>query len=635
MSRDEDLDAQARRAYADGRFEAAIASWEELFTRHLDAGRRGDAAVVGGTIALHLLIDTGMMAPVRGWHRRSERLLVAGEPQVADALLATVGTYERFLSGDAAAARQQARSAISLGEQLEFRPAVIMGRTATARLDIEDGRVDDALVAMDEIAVELTTGAVDPLTTGIAYCEIICAAQGLARYDRAREWTDMMDRWRADHAFGGLSGRCRVHRAELLRLSGPGDAAEAEALHACEELRPWLRREYGWPLVELGDIRFRRGDLSGAEEAFLTAHQRGWSPQPGLALLRLAQGDADAAAQLIDRAVAAPDPIPSKEQPPFSELRLAPLLAAQAEIAAARGDHRTLEQAAQALTGIARHFPGPALRARAQLARAQADLDDAAPARAVACAAEAVSIWADLRAPFESASARIVLGQAHQASGNAESAALEWDSARGELTAFGADFWARRVPGGADGESLGRSEIRATLRGHGKGRVIVFDGHEVLLPDLVGLRYLARLLAAPGRAFHVSELIGSPVQESAIEVLDDQAIAAYRRRLAEVEEDIEQARARGDADQEARAERDRDFLVAELSGAVGLGGRRRTTGGTTERGRTAVTRSIRYAIARVAEQNADLGDHLDRAIRTGVTCSYTPDPLVTVIWEVS
>ena len=103
-----------------------------------------------------------------------------------------------------------------------------------------------------------------------------------------------------------IHGRCRVHRAELLRISGPADAAEDEALAACAELRPWMRREFGWPLVELGNIRLRRGDLAGAEDAFLQAHDRAWSPQPWLALLRLEQGDLAAATAMVEEAVAHP-----------------------------------------------------------------------------------------------------------------------------------------------------------------------------------------------------------------------------------------------------------------------------------------------------------------------------------------
>src|SRR5215218_5379971 len=101
---------------------------------------------------------------------------------------------------------------------------------------------------------------------------------------------------------------------------------------ACEELRPHLRRELGWPLSELGRIRLHRGNVAGAEDALLAAHRAGWDPQPGLALVRLAQGDTATAAASIRDALEHPLRMPLKERPPNTELQRAPLLEAQVEI---------------------------------------------------------------------------------------------------------------------------------------------------------------------------------------------------------------------------------------------------------------------------------------------------------------
>ncbi|UUZ60179.1 hypothetical protein [Nocardioides sp. B-3] len=203
------------------------------------------------------------------------------------------------------------------------------------------------------------------------YCELVCAAQNLGLHDRAGDWTQMMEQWRHGRAFGGIHGRCRVHRAELLRISGPMDVAEDEAPAACSELRPWMRRELGWPLVELGIIRMRRGDLQGAEEAFLEAHDHAWSPQPRLALLRLEQGDLAAATAMVEEAVAHPPDLPWKERPPFGDLRLVPLPEAQAEIAAASGDLTALQRAATALAQVALRVPAGTLPAAASTAAAR------------------------------------------------------------------------------------------------------------------------------------------------------------------------------------------------------------------------------------------------------------------------
>ena len=117
-------------------------------------------------------------------------------------------------------------------------------------------------------AVAAVSGEIDPLSKGVVYCELVCALQGLSQYDLAEEWTEAMERWCRTNAVGSLHGRCRVHRAEILRLRGACDEAEREALVACEELRPYLRREMGWPLSELGRIRLRKGDIeAGFAEA--------------------------------------------------------------------------------------------------------------------------------------------------------------------------------------------------------------------------------------------------------------------------------------------------------------------------------------------------------------------------------
>ena len=192
--------------------------------------------------------------------------------------------------------------------------ACAIGQVAEARLRILDGEVEEGLALLDEAGVATISGDLDPLSTGVVYCELVCALQGLAQYDVAEEWTEAMERWCETSAIGSLHGRCRVHRAEILRLRGSCDEAEREALAACDELRPYLRRELGWPMSELGRIRLHKGDVAGAEEALLAAHRAGWDPQPGLALVLLAQGDAAGAAGAIRDALERPLRVPSKER---------------------------------------------------------------------------------------------------------------------------------------------------------------------------------------------------------------------------------------------------------------------------------------------------------------------------------
>jgi hypothetical protein len=635
------LEVRAAAAYGAGRLELALTSWERLFALHVAAGRREDAAFAAALVALNLLCETGLMAPVRGWLARAERHIAGEPPGRVHALLAIVGTYERILCGDPDAAVETAAQAVALGTAHGVDPARGLGRVAVARLTIHAGDVERGIALLDELAVDLAAGELDPLTTGNVYCELICTAQWVGRQDRAREWTDVMERWREGRAFGATHGRCRVHRAELLRLSGPAAEAEEEALTACAELRPWMRREYGWPLVELGNIRLRRGDLVGAEDAFLQAHERAWSPQPGLALLRLEQGDVETAASMLRTELELPSDLPWKERPPFGELHVLPILAAQAEVAAVAGDAATARAAADRLTAIAETYPSPGLDGCAAVADARAALLEGDTTRAAQRAQAATVAWIDLGAPYDAASARTVLGEALAAAGNPSGAALEWKAAAAAYAEFGAPLREAavraRLESGANPPTRAPTlpaGLRASLVRRGDHWEVGFGGRTAMLADLKGLRYLAALLAVPGRELHVLDLVGSDIDEAGIPVLDEEAKASYRRRLAEVEEDLAEAERDHDDARRALAERDRDYLVAELTAAVGLGGRARTTGGTAERARGAVTRSLRYALSRLGEQHPALGAHLARTVRTGAHCSYQPDPLSPVEWRV-
>ena len=199
---------------------------------------------------------------------------------------------------------------------------------------------------------------------------------------------------------------------------------------ACEELRPYLRRELGWPLNELGRIRLHQGDIAGAEEALLAAHRAGWDPQPGLALVRLAQGDVAAAAASIRDALEHPVRVPSKERPPNTDLQRAPLLEAQVEIAIAAGDIDRARSAADELDLIAARFESKALVAGAAHARGRVRLADGDATGAEQSLSEAVRLWNEVGAPYEAAIARLGLADAHHASGSHQRADLERQAAR-------------------------------------------------------------------------------------------------------------------------------------------------------------------------------------------------------------
>jgi tetratricopeptide (TPR) repeat protein len=618
----DDLRLLGEVAYAAGHLDVTIEAWERTHTLCLQAGDPVAAAGAAVRVAMHLLLDTALMAPVRGWLARADRLLEGQPDTSAHAWLAVVRTYERMLTGDVEGARQWSERAIQVGAGRDA-AACAVGRVAAARLRVLDGDVDKGLALLDEVGVAAVSGDLDPLSTGLVYCELVCALQGLAQYDAAEEWTEAMERWCRTNAIGSLHGRCRVHRAEILRLRGACDEAEREALVACEELRPYLRREMGWPLSELGRIRLRKGDIDGAEEALLAAHRVGWDPQPGLALVRLARGETAVAAAAIRDALERPSRIPSKELPPDTDLRRAPLLDAQVEIEIANGDLDRACAAADELERVAARFQSKALVAGATLARGRVRLAEGRAAEADRCCSEAARLWNEIAAPYEAAVARMVRAEALRAGGSEDDAVLELQAARTVLDRI-------EVAASAPTETN-------AFRREGDYWSVVFEGRTVRVRDLKGMRYLAQLLAHPGRELHVLDLVAAEAgQQMALgdagEMLDERAKTAYRRRLAEIEDDIEQARALEDAEREAQADAERDFLVRELSRAVGLGGRDRRAASASERARSGVTRAVRQGIARIGEHHPQLGEHLNRAVRTGTYCAYDPDPGVPASW---
>ena len=366
-----DLALLAEVAYAAGHLDVTIAAWERAYAQSVRAGDHLAAAGAAVRVALHLLFDTALMAPVRGWIRRAERLLEGQDETPVHAWLAVVRNYERLLSGDFQSARHWARRAIEVGTKCDPAAAAI-GRVAEARSLILEGEVPQGLGLLNEAAVATVSGELDPLSTGIVYCELVCALQALAQYDLAEEWTEAMERWRHGQPVGSIHGRCRVHRAEILRLRGSCGEAEQEALAglrgaaplpapgvrvAVDRARPHPAAPGRHPGRGGGIPRGARGRVGPA------ARPRPGASGPGR---RRPGGRSPSATRSTH-----PLNVPSKELPPNTELRRAPLLEAQVEIEVAAGNLELARAAADELSRIAALFESKALAASAALARGQ------------------------------------------------------------------------------------------------------------------------------------------------------------------------------------------------------------------------------------------------------------------------
>jgi tetratricopeptide (TPR) repeat protein len=354
---------------------------------------------------------------------------------------------------------------------------------------------------------------------------------------------------------------------------------------------------------------------------------------------------ADAAASIRD-ALDHPTSVPSKELPPNTELRRAPLLDAQVEIAIASGDLARAAWAVDELEKIAADFQSKAFIAGAAAARAHLWLARNDPATAREHFEVAVRLWNEVGAPYEAALARMGLGRAYSLVANNHGALREFRAARSGFDRIGAVTHAERAAlacgdappeGRADAESPPEPRLNV-FRREGDYWSIAFGAHTTRVRDARGMRYLARLLADPGREFSVIDLV-SFERGQTVDVgdsgplLDGRAKDAYQRRLAEIDEDIEEARALGDLEREKQADGERDLLVRELSRAFGLGGRARRADSSSERARASVTRAVRAAMLRIGEHDPRVGEHLARTIRTGTRCVYLPDPRTPVAWQ--
>lgn len=372
-------------------------------------------------------------------------------------------------------------------------------------------------------------------------------------------------------------------------------------------------------------------------------------------MLRLAQGRVEEAFSMINSALDHPFDVPSKERPPSGGLQRAPLRDAQVVIALAAGDADTARTAAADLAEIAQKYRSRTLQNAALAAKGRLALYDGQVSDAIRLLSEAVMEWVSLRMPFEVAQLRVELAAAHRAAGDDKTAELELDAACRAFESLNALPWVELArerfpvkPSRQEAESE-----RCVFCCEGDMRTVTFGGATVRLKDLKGMRYLERLLAEPGREFHVLDLVAvergaipvggaSPTAtldgqaglgQCGLEVFDSQAREAYRQRLAETEEDIAEAEANNDFHRAELARADRQFLIDELRRGVGLNGRARTIGDGPERARTSATRSLRYALKRITLHHPSLGEHLARTIRTGTYFAYEPDPRAPVHWK--
>jgi class 3 adenylate cyclase len=424
-----DLESFSQAAFFVGKAPLGIELKERAFKAHLGE----DDQVRTAYLALDIAHDYGMTGKISiasAWLRRGEKLL-EGQPEgYAHAYLALDLSEAARSAGNIDEALAQAERAVTLATTARHPDMQAAALTNFGSLRIATGATSDGIAMMEEASVAAVNGELSPIATGVACCRMIAACRDLTDYRRATEWTEATEQWCERQSVAGFPGVCRIHRAEVVAISGAWDRAEIELRQAADEL---VGYNANMPLADgvyaLGDIHRLKGDFEGAEAAFRQANGLGRTPQPGLALIRLAEGNVKNAAAAINSALG------DETWDQWARVRLLP---AQVEIAIAAGDVGLARRAAEELGRIIETYKSPALEAGRRLALGRVLLAEGDAAGAASEFRGAIRDWREVRAPYEIAKGRALLARALRALDDDEAADLELSAARDEFQRLGA-----------------------------------------------------------------------------------------------------------------------------------------------------------------------------------------------------
>jgi tetratricopeptide (TPR) repeat protein len=415
-----DLARLAEAAWWLGRGNECVKTRERAYVGYVRQGDARGAAAIAIAVAEDywhwLAISVG-----QGWLRRAERHL-AGLPESREHgwLVRLQATLALDLERNIPRALELTEQAAAIAERAGDADLRALSLQDRGRILLAQGEIGQGMTLIDDAMAAAAAGDLLPRTTGRVYCNMMTACDQIADYRRAAEWHDAAKQWSEPHSDSAFPGICRVHRAELLRLRGALPEAEAEAREAAEQVGDLLPTVAGEAYYEMAEVRLRLGDFERAEALFREAHQRGRHPLPGLALLRLAQGQAAAARNLIDRAL---------EDSTLAQFERARLLPAQVEISLACNAVAAARGAAEELDAIAKRYDSTAMRAAGATAMGMVELAEGKPDDAAASLRRAQRLWLEIDLPYEAACSRVFLARAYEALGHQEEAALELDAA--------------------------------------------------------------------------------------------------------------------------------------------------------------------------------------------------------------
>jgi len=418
----DDLELLATTAFMLGRDDEYLGILERAHHAHLEAGETLPAVRNAVWIGLTLFIR-GEVGPGGGWIGRAQRLLER-EPgdSVERGYLLMPLAFQHEATGDFEAGAAVAAEAAAIAERFGDADGFALATHGQGSMLIKAGRVQEGLALLDEAMVAVTARELSPIATGIVYCGVILACQEVYEVGRAREWTAALTRWcEGQPDVLAFTGRCLVHRAEILQLNGDWPYALVEAQRARQRFID-TRNEgrVGLALYREAELQRLLGRFEDAESAYREASRYGWDPQPGLAQLRLAQGRVDAALSAIRRVV-------DESTEPLMRVGLLP---AYVEIVLAAGDLKGATRASLELEQLAEHYESAMLTGMVAFARGAVLLAEDDVHGALAALRRAADVWQQLEAPYEVARTRELVGLACRALGDDDAATLELDAAR-------------------------------------------------------------------------------------------------------------------------------------------------------------------------------------------------------------
>lgn len=423
----EDLERLAVAAHLVGKDDDSVDAWARAHQAWAQRDEPGRAARCAIWLGFGLLLR-GDEARGGGWLARARRLVADLGPDCAErGLLLVPDGLDRLAAGDVAGAEAAFREAVRLGDRFRDPDVATFGRLGLGQALIAAGRAAAGVASLDDAMVAVAAGEVSPVVVGIVYCAVILECQSLGDARRAHEWTRALSRWCASQP--GLvpyRGQCLVHRSEIMALHGDWRGADHEAQEACELLVG--HPAAGFAHYQRAELHRLRGEFDRADDAYRQASRLGQEPQPGLALLRLAQGQVGAAEAAIRR-------VADHAGPGAYRARL---LAACVEILLAAGDGRAARGAADDLMSMATELDTPALHALAGHATGSVLLHDGDAREAGRALRRACARWLEVEAPYEAARTRVLHALACRALGDEDTAAMELDAARSAFRELGA-----------------------------------------------------------------------------------------------------------------------------------------------------------------------------------------------------